>query len=61
MTMVLECPYCRREVVVDRDATDPPAAVRAKLQCDRCSDGDFHSPEFFDGNGAWVNPVEHLS
>jgi hypothetical protein len=47
-------------VVVHREDTDPPTAVRATLQCDRCDDGDFHSPEFFDGDGKWVNPVEHL-
>ena len=58
--MVLACPDCGREVVVEREETDPPPAVRAVLQCDLCDDGDRHSPEFFDGTGAWVNPVTHL-
>jgi hypothetical protein len=59
--MVLSCPDCGREAVVERDDTDPPDAVRASLQCNRCDDGDRHSPEFFDGEGKWVDPVAHLA
>ena len=58
--MVLACPDCGREIVVERDETDPPAAVRAVLQCNLCDDGDRHEPQFFDGAGAWVHPLEHL-
>lgn len=59
--MVLECPDCGREAAVVRDDTDPPAAVRAKLQCDRCDDGDRHSPEYYDGEGRWVHPTEWMA
>lgn len=58
MSITFECPDCKRRLLVDRDETDPPNAVRAVLQCDRCDDGDRHSPEFFDANGVWVNPDE---
>ena len=58
--IVLECPDCGRATPVDRDNTDPPTAVKAVLQCDRCDDGDRHSPEYFDAAGKWVNPVDHL-
>jgi hypothetical protein len=56
--IVLECPDCGREAVIDREPSDPEAAVRCVLQCDRCDDGDRHSPEFFDGAGKWVHPFD---
>jgi hypothetical protein len=58
--MTLECPDCGRAICVARDDTDPPSAVRAVLQCNLCDDGDRHSPEFFDGEGSWVHPTQHL-
>ena len=58
--IVLECPNCGRAMLIASDDTDPPEAVRAVLQCDRCDDGDRHSPEFFDAAGQWINPVEHI-
>jgi hypothetical protein len=61
MSITLECPNCGRKLAVDRDPTDPPTAVRAELQCDRCDDGDRHSPEFFDADGKSLHPTEHLS
>lgn len=59
--IVLWCPDCGREVSVSRVEMDPPSAVRARLQCDRCDDGDFHSPDYTDADGRWVDPVAYLS
>lgn len=56
------CPRCKRHnPEIRRIATDPPNAVCAVLVCNFCDDGDFHSPEFFDADGKWVHPVEHLA
>lgn len=57
----LRCPICKKSQLVERDAGDPPSAVRAELSCPSCWDGDRDAPAFFDAAGAWVNPVEHLS
>ena len=59
--ILLRCTECRSEQMVERDESDPPKAVRAEMACPECWDGDFDAPEFFDANGDWVNPVEHLS
>jgi hypothetical protein len=45
-------------LLVARLKEDPPNAVRADLQCNRCDDGDRHAPEYFDANDRWINPVE---
>ena len=60
-TIALVCPDCARAMPVVRDDSDPPTAVKAVLQCDRCDDGDRHSPEFYDAAGAWVHPVAHIA
>lgn len=57
----LICPDCGRQQCVERDETDPPTAVGARLQCDRCDDGDRHAPEYFDAAMKWVHPTEHLA
>lgn len=59
--ILFRCPECRSEQMVERDEGDSPNAVRAEMSCPKCWDGDFDSPEFFDANGEWVNPVEHLA
>jgi hypothetical protein len=59
--ITLECPNCSRKLGVAREATDPPGAVRAVLQCDLCDDGDRHSPEFFGADGKWIHPLAHLT
>ncbi len=57
----LRCTECRSEQMVERDEGDPPNAARAEMACPKCWDGDFDSPEFFDANGEWINPVEHVA
>lgn len=59
-TIAFECPDCGRTMEADRN-DDPPTAVKGMLQCDRCSDGDFHSIEYLDADGKWVDPVAHLA
>ncbi len=59
--ITINCPDCGRTMSIERQPEDPPSAASMKMQCDRCSDGDWHSPEYFDAAGKWVNPVEHLS
>ncbi len=58
--IMLHCPDCDREMMAQRADTDPPTAAVARIQCDRCDDGDTHSPEFYDVAGSWVDPVAHL-
>lgn len=60
LPIMLHCPNCDREMMVARVDTDPPDAVVARIQCDRCDDGGTHSPEFYDAAGSWVDPVAHL-
>lgn len=52
--ITMECPWCKKTLEVDRDAGDPPEAVRIALQCDTCDDGDFHSPVFYAADGEQV-------
>lgn len=53
--ITLECPKCRRLMPDSaREATDPPSAVRVVIICNRCDDGDFHEPTFFDPSGKEV-------
>lgn len=59
--ILFRCPKCRKEQMVDRDNTDPPAARLASMVCPDCDDGDFHSPDYFEVTGKWINPVEHLA
>lgn len=47
----LRCPDCNRMLEVDREPEDPAQAVEIVLQCDRCDDGDFHSPVYYDKDG----------
>jgi hypothetical protein len=56
----LRCPKCPRKGEAARDETDPPNAVLAYIVCPDCDDGDRHSPEYWDANNHWVDPVAHL-
>jgi hypothetical protein len=58
--ILFRCPRCHADQSVERDVTDPPTAWFADMVCPKCDDGDFHSPTYFDADGNWVNPVEHL-
>lgn len=59
--ILFRCPKCCRDETVPRDDTDPPTACFADMICPACDDGDFHSPTYFDADGNWVSPVEHLA
>lgn len=60
-SITIECPDCSRTMLIDRDRTDPSMAVRLRLQCDQCDDGDFHSPEYVDADGWPVPAVEAVA
>lgn len=52
--LLLRCPRCKREMMVDREPTDYPEAVRAEVTCDRCDDGDFAEMMQFDAQGRHI-------
>lgn len=58
--ITFECPDCGRTLLVDREFNDPPGAAKARLQCDRCDDNDRHSPEYYDADGKWIDPMQHI-
>lgn len=49
--ILLRCPDCKREMMVDRDYTDYPEAVRVEVRCDNCDDGDFSEICHYDEAG----------
>lgn len=54
----LQCPKCGTSRLTDRDATDPPAAVRLQVQCPYCNPGDFDEPIYFDALGRQMRPKD---
>lgn len=52
--LLLRCPKCRRETMVDRAPTDYPEAVRIEVACDRCNAGDFAEVMQFDAAGRHI-------
>ncbi len=59
--ILFRCPKCCADKFVEKLGEDPPGAWFAEMVCPRCDDGDFHSPTYFDADGNWINPVEHLA
>lgn len=52
--LLLRCPMCRREMMVDREPTDYPEAVRIEVTCPECNEGDFAETMHFDATGKHI-------
>lgn len=52
--LLLRCPKCRREMMVDREPTDYPEAVCVEVTCPECNDGDFAETMHFDAAGKHI-------
>lgn len=52
--LLLRCPKCRREMMVDREPTDYPEAVRVEVTCPECNAGDFSETMHFDAAGKHI-------
>mgnify|MGYP000412740404 CR=1 FL=1 len=57
-TIKIICAGCGLEVDTPRCDTDPPKAVRLEgIWCPDCDNGGFDMPDFYDGNGNWMEPT----
>jgi len=53
--ITVECPTCGKKVRSPRQDYDYPEAVRMRLVCPDCWDGDFDDPTYFDAMGKVVD------
>lgn len=49
--ILLRCPDCKREMMVNRHYKDYPEAVRVEVRCDNCCDGGFEEMYYYDEAG----------
>lgn len=52
--ILLRCPKCKQEMMVDRDPTDYPEAVRVEVTCPACNPGDFAEVKQFNTTGQHI-------
>jgi Zn finger protein HypA/HybF involved in hydrogenase expression len=54
--VLLKCPKCKREKLVDKQPTDPAKTHEVQLLCPDCNRGDFAMQRFFDRDGNELRP-----
>lgn len=49
--ILIRCPGCKAEKIVDRHETDPPTAVVCETKCPVCVGSDFSIVYYYDAAG----------
>ena len=53
-TIIIKCPVCKKQKIIDREPFDPVEAVIMELYCYECDNGGFDDPAYFDKNGKQI-------
>lgn len=59
--ILLCCPYCERQMEVERIEHDYPEAVRVEVRCEQCDDGGFAEVMHFDVAGKHITRDPNFS
>ena len=54
LTILLQCPGCKRHVHTPRTQEDPPEATAMSMYCEECDHTGFELVNYYNRDGEWV-------